>query len=310
MTATAAEKQFTCSNAGCEARLTHCRNRSLHDVCNWCVSVENDQDLCASCRLTTVIPDLTIDGNHGKWARLEAAKRRLLYLLRLLRLPFEAGSTTPPLSFRFLGDAVADEPWRATADGQQVFTGYLDGVITINIREADSVEREKARVQLGESQRTLLGHFRHEIGHFYWDALFANQCKARFDEQYGDPLLEPYEEAKQRYYQRGPKADWRGRFVSAYATMHPAEDVAETFGAYLDMMALLDTAVNMHLVEPVSFDGPIASLVRNYGKLGIALNEISREMGLLDFVPGEFGTPVIEKLAVIHECRLQHLADD
>ena len=54
-------------------------------------------------------------------------------------------------------------------------TRHLEGVITINLFEADDAEREKQRGAMDEPYRTLLGHFRHEIAHYYWDRLVRDQ---------------------------------------------------------------------------------------------------------------------------------------
>ena len=53
-------------------------------------------------------------------------------------------------------------------EGPQVITGHAQGLITIDIAEADDAERECHRQDMAEPYRTLLGHFRHEIGHHYW----------------------------------------------------------------------------------------------------------------------------------------------
>ncbi len=52
-------------------------------------------------------------------------------------------------------------------------TGHAGGLITLNVAEADDPERERQRKSMGEPYRTLLGHFRHEIAHYYWDRLVA-----------------------------------------------------------------------------------------------------------------------------------------
>jgi hypothetical protein len=186
-------------------------------------------------------------------------------------------------------------------NGEKVFTGHDHGRITINIREADDVEREKLRVDMGEAHRTLIGHFRHEIGHYYWDMLVKgrreDECKAVF----GDHEHPTYSEALDAHYKNGPPADWRQSYISAYATMHPWEDFAETWGTYLDMVSELDTA-HYHgfggNADPVH--GELMAMVLRYQELGIALNEINRSVGLLDVVPEVFVTPVIEKLKFVH----------
>jgi len=50
-------------------------------------------------------------------------------------------------------------------------TGHASGQVTINAAEGNSVDREQMREDMNESYRTVIGHFRHEIGHYYWDPL-------------------------------------------------------------------------------------------------------------------------------------------
>ncbi len=145
-----------------------CTNYSREKVCNWAIPAESKEPFCEACRLNSVIPNLAVDGNREKWYRLEVAKRRLIYNLQYLGLaPFgEVFEPTTDLRFEFL----ADEPG---SNGAPVLTGHDQGRITINVAEADDAERERRRLAVFEPYRTLLGHFRHEIGHFYWDHLIA-----------------------------------------------------------------------------------------------------------------------------------------
>ena len=52
-------------------------------------------------------------------------------------------------------------------------TGHNNGLITLALKEADDAVREQVREAMGEPYRTLLGHFRHESGHYFWDRLVA-----------------------------------------------------------------------------------------------------------------------------------------
>jgi hypothetical protein len=146
-------------NTGC-AKITRGNN-----VCNWAVPAEDEHPLCSSCRLTRVIPDLSDVVNKEAWYQLAVAKRRLVYSLMSLRLLNRDADPEGGLAFEFLADA--------PEAGKPVLTGHANGVITINIAEANDAEREKRRLALGEPYRTLLGHFRHEVGHYYWDRLIA-----------------------------------------------------------------------------------------------------------------------------------------
>ena len=301
---------YQCGNPDCGAALAKCANYVQQQVCNRCLLPENagDDGLCDTCRFNDTIPDLTVSGNLEKWRRLEIAKRRLFYDLDMLGLPYgtEADHVDPPLKFDFKADAIAPIGfWRGVGKSQKVFTGHAAGRITINIREADDVEREKLRVDFGEAQRTLIGHFRHEVGHYYWDQLVKGRreddCRAVF----GDHDSPTYSEALELYYKNGPAADWATRCVSAYATMHPWEDFAETWATYLDMVSAHDTAHHVGFggeAEPIYAE--VDAMVKRYQELGIALNEINRSMGLLDVVPEVFVPAVVEKLRFVHQLAL------
>lgn len=205
-----------------ERRYRPCRNYIEHNICNWLVESGEPSGLCLSCRLTKVIPDLSMPDNLLRWYRLEAAKRRLVVGLMSLGLlecsaDVEAG---PPLSFHFVADPLM--PGAISP----AMTGHQGGRITINIAEADDAERERRRVNLQEPYRTLPGHLRHEVGHYYWDRLIGNSCRlSAFRARFGDERAD-YGTAISAHYQ--PLSDWQSRFVSAYASAHPWEDWAET----------------------------------------------------------------------------------
>ncbi|SFI25694.1 zinc-binding metallopeptidase family protein [Planctomicrobium piriforme] len=284
---------FHCGKESCAAHLQKCHNYVTEFVCNGGIEISDDpeqqQTLCEHCRLTEVIPDLTIEGNRELWARLEDAKRRVLYTIELLNLPIgrTENDVEPKLVFDFEADL--DTP---------VYTGHDNGRIIINIREADDVEREKARVAFREPQRTLVGHFRHELGHYYWDTLIKGQREEEYRALFGDERSPDYDTALAAYYQNGPAADWQGNYISAYATMHPWEDFAETFGTYLDLVSILDTARHRNGRDFRGQD--CAKLLAEYQQVGILANELNREMGLKDLVPEVFGPKVAEKICYVH----------
>jgi hypothetical protein len=282
-----------------------CRNYTEQAVCNWAVPADESHDYCRSCRLDQVIPNLAHAGAKEAWHRLEVAKRRLLYTLIDLGLPLENKSEAPSngLAFQFLEDAA----------GNKVFTGHERGVITINVAEADDPFREKMRVQLGEAYRTLLGHFRHEIGHHYWERLVERSDRlAAFRERFGDERSD-YAEARQRHYDQGPPPDWGARFVSAYASMHPWEDWAETWAHYLHMTDTLETACAYGLVvRPEGGQSPAVrtrrldlhdfeDLIAGWFPLTMALNSLNRSMGLPDTYPFVLSETAIAKLRFVHE---------
>jgi hypothetical protein len=283
---------------------TRCRNFSEHDTCNWLVRAADNQAYCSSCRLTEIIPDLSDPHNRQAWAEVESAKRRLLYTLRALRLPVvpKAEDATVGLSFRFMHGS----------DEAPVMTGHTDGLITLNAAEADAAYRENMREKLGEAYRTVLGHLRHEIGHYYWDRLVRDGGRAeRFRALFGDEG-EGYQAALERHYEQGPPANWESSHISAYATMHPWEDWAETWAHYLHMLDTLETAKSHGLAvripgeaDRVSTDDlafhDFEGLMAGWQAVTVALNSLSRSMGLKDVYPFVLSEPVREKLRFVHE---------
>jgi len=299
---------YRCGNAACGTDLVKCANWTEYNVCNRCIALHADGTLanryCDCCRYNYTIPDLKVPGNWTKWYRLEVAKRRLFYDLDLLKLPHgrAADGYHPSLSFDFKADVIpAQDMWHAMGREERVYTGHASGHITINIREADEVERERLRVDMGESHRTLIGHFRHEIAHYYWEMLVKGRCEGAFVVVFGDHRQGSYADAMDAYYQNGPPPDWSQSFVSAYASMHPWEDWAETFSYYVAMVSALDTANHFELMPGAPYDNDdLMSMITLYQRLGIALNEMSRTMGLLDMSPGVPVWPVVRKMEFIH----------
>lgn len=277
-----------------------CANSSQHGVCNWLVAHHSDESLCESCRLTQVIPNLSDPANLQRWARLEAAKRRLLYSIKTLRLDVRSKQQDPQsgLSFEFKLDRRTDP---ASLD-DFVSTGHAGGVITINAREADPVQEVRTREHLNEPYRSLLGHMRHESGHYYWDRLIRDSKHLQaWRELFGDERLD-YASAMQTYYDRGPSEDWPSQHISAYASAHPWEDWAETWAHYLHMQDTLETASSLglleHSTEPAQdFD----QQVNTWMQVAVTLNELNRSMGQDDPYPFVLEPTVIEKMRFIHQ---------
>lgn len=290
-------------------RYRWCGNKLDHQACNWAVLDSDEQRFCRACRLNEIIPDLSHTAAHAAWMNLEHSKRRLLYTLMALGLPVESRAEKPDggLAFSFK----EDEP-----GSEKVFTGHNDGLITINVAEADAPFREKTRQELGEAYRTVLGHFRHEIGHYYWDRLIKDSSHvALFGELFGDFSID-YDQAVKRHYENGPPADWRVRFVSAYASMHPWEDWAESWAHYLHMVDTLETAQSFGLaLRPKPAGGKSAAeiatrrldfddfddLVAAWIPLTVALNSLNRSMGLDDLYPFVLSDPALRKLNFVHD---------
>jgi hypothetical protein len=289
-----------------------CRNYSQENVCNWALPAKEESPFCLSCRLTRVIPDLSRPGNREAWYRLEVAKRRLIYSLLCLKLPLAAKSKADGSGLFFDFKADPETPGAAP-----VLTGHNAGVITVNLAEADDVERERRRLQMHEPYRTLLGHFRHEVGHYYWARLIqGSDFLEKYRQLFGNEE-EDYAQALEHHYKEGPPADWQERFVSAYASSHPWEDWAETWAHYLHMADTLETAIacglslrpkrtdeptmkpNLPLTgcRPYSFD----RMIENWFSLTYVLNNLNRGLGLKDSYPFVLSTPAIEKLRFVHQ---------
>jgi hypothetical protein len=285
-----------------------CQNHVDFAACNWAVPDDDPEPLCLACRLNDVIPDLSRPGLHEAWRQLEAAKRRLLYSLFQLKLPVEGREDGMEGGLRFAFMAGGKE--------QPVFTGHNDGLITINVAEANDPFREKMRAQLGEAYRTVLGHFRHEIGHYYWDRLIKDSAwLPKYRELFGDET-EDYTKALERHYKEGAPADWAERYVSQYASMHPWEDWAETWAHYLHIFDTLGTAKAYGLrvtvgkgspegetvvnTEQVSI-GDFERLSQDWVPLSLALNSLNRSMGQRDVYPFVLTPMALRKLRFVHD---------
>jgi len=288
----------------------YCAN-AQHGVCNWLISADRPDLYCAACRHNRIVPDLSRAENVAHWKKIEIAKHRLLYTLLRLRLPLATRAEDPGgLAFDFVEDQGG---WSAGAP--RVLTSHASGLITINLAEADDAERERQRSRMGEPYRTLLGHFRHEIAHYYWDRLVASSPGlADFRAIFGDERKD-YASALQENYASGPPADWPDRYVTAYASAHPWEDFAETWAHYFHMVDTLETANAFGLkVDPkikgaelaadIDFDPHVADMDRiidAWLPLTFAVNSINRSMGLPDLYPFVLAPSVIVKLAFVHD---------
>lgn len=295
-------------------QLLVCLNNNHFAVCNWLVPYIGDQPYCVACRHNRVIPDLSVPTVPERWAKIEAAKRRLFHTLLGLKLPIETepeaqtNGTAPGLKFDFLHDPIGEETGNA-----QITTGHEDGLITLNLLEADDVQRERMRTALGEPYRTILGHFRHEVGHYYWSRLIEGTPRIeQFRAIFGDERIS-YDDAMARHYGDGA-SDWSSAYVSAYAAMHPWEDFAETFAHLLHIIDALATigGFGMRMTKwpgyeaqpAVDFDpyiAPVAQLLSEWGPFAFAENSIARSMGQPDIYPFQLSAVVRDKLDFIRE---------
>lgn len=272
-----------------------CRNRDQHVVCNWLLGADDPGHFCPACALNSVIPNLSTEHNVRLWRRVEHAKRRLVYSLLQFRLPLEARQGRPPLRFEFLEDQRSNPQ----VSESLVMTGHRAGIITINLLEADDVARHAVREQMSERYRTLLGHFRHESGHYYEDLLVpAGPARDEYRELFGDERAD-YAAALDRYHELGPAPQWGARFISPYASSHPMEDWAECWAHYLHITDGLETARSTRFVpEPPSTDWDAE--ISLWISVSVRLNELARGLGVDDPYPFVLNAPVRDKLAFIH----------
>ena len=291
-----------------DARFRICAN-ARSAGCNWLVPAEDGDEFCVPCRHNHTIPDLSVDANIVPWRALEAAKRRLFYGLMRLCLPLATRKDDPGhgLAFDFLAETPATP---------KVMTGHDDGLITIALKEGDDAARRRMQQQMGELYRTPLGHFRHEIGHYYWDILVRDGDRLEdFRAVFGDERAD-YGEALKAHYGRTDNGAWRENYVSLYASSHPWEDFAETWAHYmhivdtLEMARAFGIAVNPSLARDPSFQTEVdfdpyratdmQALVETWLPLTYAVNSLNRSMGQPDLYPFVLPPAVVTKLGFIH----------
>jgi hypothetical protein len=285
-----------------------CRNNDDHAVCNWLVGTSDWTPLCRACRHNRTIPDLNEPSVPERWGKIEAAKRRLFHTLIQLGLPLETRSERPDgLAFDFLYDADAERAGKPT-----IMTGHDGGVITLNLIEADDAERERIRTSMGEPYRTLLGHFRHEVGHYFWDRLIDGTPEVeKFREIFGDERVD-YSKALKKHYEEGHA--WTTEHVSFYAASHPWEDWAETFAHLLHMIDALATigGFGMTMEQPADSEGTTEVALNPYRAsahrlidlwrpFSFAENAISRSMGHPDLYPFHISPEIEQKLDYVRQ---------
>lgn len=265
--------------------LAFCANRESASRCNWLADTAGGR--CLSCRMSRVIPTLTKRVNRGRWRKLEDAKRRLIYDLLRIGLPVD----DTRLAFQFKEDR------RTNPDvgEDHVSIGHRDGVITINAAEADAVYREQMRQQMLEPYRTLLGHFRHESGHYYFSVVVGEARLGEARALFGDESAD-YDAALEGYYRDGPAEDWPARYISGYASAHPAEDWAECWAHYLHIRAVLEAAETTGFRRAESRGDWRAAFI----DVVIGINEITRSLGLPDAYPFVITNEIAEKIDFVH----------
>ena len=299
--------------------MKRCLNGVKHNVCNWLLPASATAVLCVACRMNRTIPDLSADRNHMLWARMEMAKRRLIYtLLRLgISLPTKKDDAKNGLAFDIV----------STLANPTVTTGHLNGVITVNLEEADDSYRQFNRQQLGENSRTLLGHFRHESAHYLWqrnlsELAWDDPLRLAFRERFWDEWTD-YAAALSTYYQNGAPGDWEKHCITAYASSHPWEDWAETWAHYLQIIDGLETCESLGIqvqfialplvILPVESgalpavlpampaeDGEFLAWLQRWMCLSTVLNEISCSLGEPALYPFVISVKAAQKLRLAH----------
>ncbi|MEX1032322.1 MAG: putative zinc-binding metallopeptidase [Cellvibrionaceae bacterium] len=274
-----------------------CSNYVSYDVCNWVIPEQSRASFCLACSLNEMIPAIASPQKRGWWAKMELAKRRLVVTLLRLKLKVVAKRHDPQgLGFAFLEDKRMNPAVRE----HFVATGHAHGLITVNLAEADPARREMARQQMGESYRTLLGHFRHESGHYYFDQLIkGTKHEAEFRQLFGDERKD-YDAALRDYYDKPPPSALETGFISDYAQAHPLEDWAECWAHYLHMVDTLETAAEFGLVEKHFADGDIDQWLLDWSQVTVALNALNRSMGFQDACPFVYSETTVGKIRFIH----------
>jgi len=288
----------------------YCKNKE-YNVCNWIIEKSDPEEFCQACQLNRTIPNLSDIENFEKWRHLEIAKHRLIYQLQKIGLPLPSKMKVEEgLCFDFV----------AQQNNPDLMTGHNNGVITILLREADLAHRERIRKEFSEPYRTLIGHLRHEVGHYFWDRLVKTDQNVLKDFRaiFGNEETD-YADALKNHYKQGAPNNWQKSFISAYATSHPWEDWAETWAHYLHIMDMVETAyffgvnvkpigINKEKMTKVSFDPYTIEdfdvIVRTCVPLSFAVNSINRAMGVADVYPFVITPNVIDKLKFIHRLLL------
>ena len=280
-------------------------------ACNWLVPASAPEAFCLACRLNRTIPPIGDPQARERWRRLELGKHHLVYSLMRLGLPLQAKRDDPAggLAFDFLEAS-------AQPSGQPPTTGHEDGVITIDAAEADPAEREQRRTRMHEPYRTIVGHFRHEVGHYYWQVFRNEEWLAQYRTLFGDERLD-YGQALENHYREGPPANWRDTYVTAYASSHPWEDWAETWAHYLHIVDTMETAyafgiaprnwigshpcANAELDADPYREADFDCLIEAWLPLTYAVNSLNRSMGQPDLYPFVLSPCAVQKLRFVHD---------
>jgi hypothetical protein len=275
-----------------------CQHRD-HDIqCNWLIEGESEHVQCISCRTTRMIPTLDKPENMRRWTVMEANKRRMIFGLLDMGLSITSYIEDKESGLAF--DFLEDQRTNVSINEEHILSGHAKGVITINVAEADGSYREATREAMNESFRSLLGHFRHEIGHYYWERLIPHSMDYfAFQQLFGNETLD-YGMALDHYYLNGPPENWQDNYISAYASMHPLEDWAETWSHYMLMRETIETAFNYQICPKLTPYSDFDIWMSEWMELAVVLNALSRSIGNADAYPFIISETVNTKLKFIH----------
>ena len=285
--------------------------------CNWLVPEEQEfggqHGRCIAHSLIRREPEADDTIAVEKLKSTGFVLRRLIYQLIDIGLPVDPyWRKDRGLAFDLLS---------SYSGGERVVIGHANGVITIDLVESLDAYRESLRVHLGEPYRTMLGHFRHEVGHYYQNILVEtdpgaarhlDECREIFGDERAD-----YQGEIARHYKFGAPPNWSDSYISEYATMHPWEDFAECFAHYLHITDIVDTSREAGLVlhaDRVRFsvprdivprtsyvDAPIEQLLDDWKWLSTFFNRVNAAMGKNPLYPFDIPSPVVRKLAFVQK---------
>ncbi|WP_460226024.1 zinc-binding metallopeptidase family protein [Aurantivibrio infirmus] len=274
-----------------------CLNGKQYNVCNWMIPARSSDTYCLACNLNEMVPAIAAPKKRLWWSNMEIAKRRLLYTLLRLNLPIVSRKLdSEGIAFAFL----EDKRINPNVKEEIVSTGHAQGLITVYLAEADDVSRELARVKLGENYRTLLGHFRHESGHYYFDRILKNSEEIwKFRDLFGDETQD-YKAALKKYYSEPPPPAWQTDYISDYAQSHPLEDWAECWAHYLHVIDTLETATEFSIVDVDPFHHTVDEWLGDWDRVTVVLNALNRSMGMRDAYPFVYSNATIEKIRFVH----------
>ncbi|WP_144720900.1 zinc-binding metallopeptidase family protein [Agrococcus jejuensis] len=261
--------------------LARCANAELAG-CTWLA--EHEGALCASCVLTRTRPN---DSDASGLRLLPVAERAKRHVLRDLAQAGVPIGVDAPLRFDMLSSVDDD-----------VTIGHANGVITMDLAEGEDSHRERMRARLAEPYRTMLGHFRHESGHYVeWQLVESTPRIEEARTLFGDER-DDYQASIDRHYEEGPPDGWRERYLSAYATMHPYEDFAECWAHVLHATDALETAVAFDLIPPLDPEAAFRDvLLDRWLPFATAMNVVQRSLGQGDAYPFTLPRDVVDKLA-------------